>query len=279
MNIPFFSFLYKLLPKRKKDIFLRDFKEGGALPHVEDQRDYKTLIVEAPAIPSFFSLQGNGLTRIENQGFYNSCVAQGITTCMETFARNNNWPLNVEYSRMHVWNEGRKASGTFPNNDGIYIRDGWKVIQDPSIGMTIEKLFPYTLPDFNTEIGLAAKIFRHWYPKFSYYWITGSNEVKETAIKNVLLTYHVPVVFGILLPPSFNNPDSTIVYKPSESELENGGHCMLITGYDDTRDAFEIMNSWDYTWGNKGFLWVDKNWILTKGYSLSYPLLGGSNAN
>jgi hypothetical protein len=275
----FFSFLYKLLPSRKKDVFLRDFYEGGALPHVDDQRDYKSPVTGAPILPLSFSLRGNGLTRVENQGYYNSCVAHAITTCMETFARNNDWPLNVEYSRMHVWNEGRKASGTYPDNNGIYIRDGWKVIKDPSIGMTIEKLFPYTLPDFNTEIGLAAKIFRHWYPKFNYYWINGSVTEKETVIKNVLVVHQVPIVFGIPLGSSFMSPDPSLIYKPSENETEKFYHAMIVTGYDDSRNAFEIMNSWNDTWGDKGFLWVDKNWVLTKGYSLSYPLLGGSNAN
>ena len=34
------------------------------------------------------------------------------------------------------------------------------------------------------------------------------------------------------------------------------GHGMLIVGYDDSRKAWKVMNSWGSTWGNRGFFWM-----------------------
>lgn len=40
-------------------------------------------------------------------------------------------------------------------------------------------------------------------------------------------------------------------YKPSSS-----GHCFRIDGWDDSRQAFRVANSWWETWGDKGSFWV-----------------------
>jgi hypothetical protein len=33
-------------------------------------------------------------------------------------------------------------------------------------------------------------------------------------------------------------------------------HAMVVVGFDDGKGAFEVMNSWGETWGNKGFFWL-----------------------
>ena len=35
-----------------------------------------------------------------------------------------------------------------------------------------------------------------------------------------------------------------------------GYHAMVVVGFDDGKEAFEIMNSWGTSWGNDGFIWV-----------------------
>jgi C1A family cysteine protease len=32
---------------------------------------------------------------------------------------------------------------------------------------------------------------------------------------------------------------------------------MVISGYDDAKKAFRIVNTWDKYWGDKGSIWVD----------------------
>jgi hypothetical protein len=78
-----------------------------------------------------------------------------------------------------------------------------------------------------------------------------------------------PVVFGAALPTSFYYVNSEL-WEPTAEEksnpaaaiMENTGahrlHAMTVIGYDDSKfgGAFEVMNSWSETWGNKGYFWV-----------------------
>jgi hypothetical protein len=36
-----------------------------------------------------------------------------------------------------------------------------------------------------------------------------------------------------------------------------GGHAMLVVGYDDAISAYKVMNSWGTSWGNAGYFWFD----------------------
>ena len=38
---------------------------------------------------------------------------------------------------------------------------------------------------------------------------------------------------------------------------QKGGHAVSIVGYDDSKNAWLIRNSWNTAWGEAGFGWVD----------------------
>lgn len=40
-------------------------------------------------------------------------------------------------------------------------------------------------------------------------------------------------------------------------ENKNGWHAMVVTGYDDRRQAFRLINSWGRGWGDRGYAWID----------------------
>jgi hypothetical protein len=74
--------------------------------------------------------------------------------------------------------------------------------------------------------------------------------VKESLANNI------PAIIGIQLRSSFPDLTGSSVYAPELSDPVVGGHAMLVAGYDDSRQAFEVMNSWGTGWGNKGFAWI-----------------------
>ncbi len=48
----------------------------------------------------------------------------------------------------------------------------------------------------------------------------------------------------------------------SNSEGENvGGHAMTVVGWDDTKQAFKIANSWGEQWGDHGFGWISYSYF------------------
>jgi C1A family cysteine protease len=65
-----------------------------------------------------------------------------------------------------------------------------------------------------------------------------------------------PLAFGIALADSFFEYNSDRVYRRPPFEQTGGGHAMVIVGYDDTKQAFRVQNSWSDGWGDKGFVWI-----------------------
>jgi hypothetical protein len=45
---------------------------------------------------------------------------------------------------------------------------------------------------------------------------------------------------------------------------ETGNHAMVIVGYDDSRRAYKVLNSWGTTWGTDGYGWINYNTLKTR---------------
>jgi C1A family cysteine protease len=67
-----------------------------------------------------------------------------------------------------------------------------------------------------------------------------------------------PLVFGAFVDDSFSYWSGSDVMTANDifDGSESGGHAMTIVGYDDTKNAFRIVNSWANTWGDNGFAWI-----------------------
>ncbi|MBK8503368.1 MAG: C1 family peptidase [Saprospiraceae bacterium] len=72
------------------------------------------------------------------------------------------------------------------------------------------------------------------------------------------LAQNKPVILGIELINNFQNIRSGQEYwYPSIGDASlHGGHSLVVVGFDDGREAFEVMNSWGTDWGNGGFVWI-----------------------
>ena len=49
-------------------------------------------------------------------------------------------------------------------------------------------------------------------------------------------------------------------------ESVRGGHAVLAVGYDDSKQAVLIRNSWGKDWGIKGYFWMPYAYISTEDY-------------
>jgi hypothetical protein len=72
------------------------------------------------------------------------------------------------------------------------------------------------------------------------------------------LSQNKPVVIGMILRNNFRQLRTGAQYwRPDAGDTTFlGAHAMVVVGYDDGREAFEIMNSWGPSWGNDGFIWI-----------------------
>ena len=88
------------------------------------------------------------------------------------------------------------------------------------------------------------------------------NDETINSIKEYMATYSDPVLMGIPVSDDFDNLNSTNqiydVYNPATCR---GGHAITLIGYDDTRQAFKLQNSWGTDWGIDGYGWISYNLI------------------
>jgi hypothetical protein len=70
-----------------------------------------------------------------------------------------------------------------------------------------------------------------------------------------------PVVIGMMVGGSFmHQMVGRNEWQPTQRDYSGygfSGHAMCVIGYDDNRQAVQIMNSWGPEWGNNGVAWVN----------------------
>lgn len=72
------------------------------------------------------------------------------------------------------------------------------------------------------------------------------------------------VVFGAFIGDGFDN--YTKNSNPlSEQTYYRGAHALICCGYDDSKHAFRIANSWGSRWGDNGFIWIDYDFFCSTG--------------
>jgi C1A family cysteine protease len=79
------------------------------------------------------------------------------------------------------------------------------------------------------------------------------------------LVQGLPFVFGISVYSSFETEQvrqTGIVPMPHlTTEKRLGGHALMCVGYDDTKQAFIVRNSWGTTWGIEGYCYIPYDYL------------------
>jgi C1A family cysteine protease len=85
-----------------------------------------------------------------------------------------------------------------------------------------------------------------------------------------LTTETVPVSCGNYNYPQgvYSNLQSCVLDENGNPKLA-GYHEITIVGYDDSKQAFKVANSWGDGWGEKGFIWISYDLFKNKDFSVS----------
>ena len=113
-----------------------------------------------------------------------------------------------------------------------------------NIGCCLESTWPYDISQVNQKPCDEA------YAEAPPYKITEAFQVNVdvTEMKQCLAQGY-PFAFGLNLYEDYNNIQSDgIVPMPRPNEGSLGGHCQLAVGYDDSKQAFIVRNSWGPNW-------------------------------
>jgi len=201
---------------------------------------------------------------ISDQYHLGSCTANAVADSFEAMLarRLGKDPYLIDdLSRLFIyWNARNLASPPASNSDkGSRIRLAFDSVA--RYGVPSENTYPYDVSKVNERPTIRAyrEAIKNRISKF--YRINGVGSARILQMKQALSAGN-PIVFGTKIAESFKQVKSdSVIYKPTGGFI--GGHAMICVSWCDTRQAFEVRNSWGLDWGVKGYCWMDKNYLAS----------------
>lgn len=230
---------------------VRKIQRYGYRPDLGDARDHLYLNTGAVR-PAHIDLSPK-MPPCWDQGQLGSCTGFGLTAIvcyLHGFVGSQLW----------LYYRERLLEHTTRQDAGAEIRDGMKVLA--SQGLPDEKLWPYSDD---------KKTFKKAPPK----------AVNAAAKVNLIQTYQrlngladyldclangFPFVIGITVYSSFMSDavaTTGLVPMPAANDQVEGGHCISIFGYDDTKKLFKCRNSWGTQWGDNGHFYLPYDYLAS----------------
>lgn len=210
---------------------------------------------------------------VENQGNLGSCTAHAGTSLYEYMERKayGSYGKFIEGSRLFLYKTTRFLMGQEGIGDsGAYIRTTLGAIR--MFGVPPEEYWPYTDrdPEFDLEPpNLVTSMAKEWQSVKQFRLDYSENPEDNIKRMKEYLAKGYAMQIGFTVYSSYTQmPKLGTFPYPSKNEAVEGGHSVLVVGYDDntqilnkidnntTNGAFLIQNSWGKEWGDKGYGWI-----------------------
>ena len=221
----------------------------GWVPDLPDHRDqlYSAPVVALQAMPPKLDLTPQ-CPPVYDQGQLGSCTANAIGAAFEFELLKQKLP-DFMPSRLFIYYNERAMEGTVASDSGAQIRNGIKSVSKQ--GVCPEPGWPYDIAKFKTKPSKAC------YTEALKHKVTLYQRLSPTLnqLKGCLASGY-PFVFGFTVYDSFESPavaKSGHAPMPTPGEAAIGGHAVMGVGYDDSNQWFIVRNSWNTTWGMKGY--------------------------
>jgi C1A family cysteine protease len=211
---------------------------------------------------------------VRNQGQIGSCTAFCGTETYEIlyyYGHSNTFPTTLSPAYLYYCERVKIQKQSISADNGASMANIPQALQ--KYGLCLETLYAYPSSDKSTAYNTApssaavsnALGFEIGQAKTSYARV---NSGDTAAVKN-LLRNNIPVMMGLNVYDNskyqyfegLNTKNYTYNPLTSTGALASGvqllgGHATPIIGYDDTKQAFLVQNSWGTNWGNKGFYYM-----------------------
>lgn len=235
-----------------------DVYKFGIVKHKKDKRDYKYASTYLPTeLPKSFSLKKYVLA-VKQQGKLSSCAPHAFASCYEIM-KNIKLKNNFQTSERYLYYKVRELEATLPNNVGTQLRDNAKILNQE--GIALEVFCPYSEIDYNVEPTWAANFSARFSRIKSYNFVKSVQEIKDA------IASYIPTATSLQVFSGFYNLTGILI---DATGTLQGGHAMCIIGYDDDKQAFEVLNSWGSNWGNGGFCWISYKYVEEHGLNAGY---------
>jgi C1A family cysteine protease len=222
----------------------------GWHPSLKDKRTRKLLRTHLP-VPSVVDWSSI-LPPCYEQSQLGSCTANAIAGAIQFLQAVQKEPL-VMPSRLFIYYNERVMEGTVDSDAGAEIMDGIKSVNKQ--GVCPESEWPYDESALTTQPSPAC------YTDASKELVLLYQSVDNTVLAALFEALVLgPVVGGFSVYDSFESDAvaaSGIVPMPNlATESVQGGHAILVCGYDQTSLTFKCRNSWSPAWGMDGYFTI-----------------------
>jgi len=247
----------------------RSSKWYGWRPDLPDHRDH---IFKSPSLLHRMALTVSkpvdlrpGCPPVYDQGDLGSCTANAIGALFQ-FVQKMEKAKDFTPSRLFIYYNERAIEGDVPYDNGAQIRDGIKSVHKQ--GVCPETMWPYNIQDFAKKPSDTC-----------YAEATGHQSIEYLRILHTLcsmkacLKQGFPFVFGFTVYESFESDEvakTGMMPMPKKGEEQLGGHAVMAVGYDDSKKAMLIRNSWGTDWGVQGYFWMPYDFIKKLGLSSDF---------
>lgn len=222
--------------------------------------------------PKQFSLAAD-LPDVANQGETGSCVGWSTAYyCYSTsIARQRKLSpeerkdARFQFSPAFIWHQFNAGNP----KKGMHIYQAFDILAKQGCATLADMPWKESDPDSQPSDAIKSRAARYKARQtVSLFKGSVAGEAGDAdKLRNWLWETRQPFVIGIPVYQEFfgvpHNPD--FVYKPTEKKGELAGlHAVCIVGYDEDKHAFLMVNSWSDKWANKGFVWLDEDFVANQ---------------
>jgi C1A family cysteine protease len=208
-------------------------------------------IRSASILPSVVDLR-NFCPAVYDQGDLGACTANALGGLVQVLQKKANRKVFTP-SRLFVYYNSRVLENLVSEDSGASLTDTMNVATN--LGSPNEAVWWYNIVKYKVKPNL--RVYADGLNcRISDPLLLDNTNLYE--LKSCLVEGY-PFVFGFTAYDSFESYDvsvSGMVPMPKQHEGVLGGHAMCAVGYDDSKQAFLVRNSWGANWGLGGYCYM-----------------------
>lgn len=197
---------------------------------------------------------------VRNQGSEGSCVSFAVAyaarSIMKKYKTGATYSTSTNiFSPEYVHNQIKQSSDC---SDGTYIVDALALLMG---GVCTWSAMPYSSTNGCSQQPSSGVIGAAFFNRITAFSSTAPSVYN---IKSKLADNR-PVIVAGPVDANFDNLGYNQVLTQYNSATKRGDHAYCVIGYDDSKRAFKIMNSWGTSWATAGFGWISYDLISNIG--------------
>ena len=203
-------------------------------------------------LPAAVDLRQTGkISPVYDQGDLGACTAFAMGKGLRETLTNLAGAPAESYSALYLYYKERELENTVDQDSGAYLHDGMNVLKND--GECLDATMPYDTSKFTQKPSAQAE---QEAANFKIDTFTALPNLQ--AMKEALAAGH-PCVFGFTVYQSFMTQqvaETGMMPMPQPGEQVEGGHAVMIVGYNDAKQVLIIKNSWGTNWGDNGYFYM-----------------------